>query len=269
MVDRRLAGPQQRRLADGVAEDTVEIQQCGFAARIHRVQIRLHHHAAPRVEQPADVIGGRERLIVAVTLGIARTGAHSGLDHDLRRIRVLGKTGLQRRQRLRVHFHETGRHHRNAGGVQIVQIMLVDIPAQDRQRIEQSTDAVDTFAPVQERGQPLDIIPGGTQYYRVVTPPGHGEIVPGADLGAQTQTLARRQQQGHVVIERSGSDGGNKDETGHAASLAGHDDCATGSRADMPQSTVSGRRGQPVDLPVCTDLPTPQECPRMHRTVSA
>lgn len=89
-----------------MAEPSGEIDQGGFASRVHRGHIGLQHDAAILVEQAGDMVAGGELLIATVPLGVARARADRRLDHELPTVRERPEEARQGVHRFGVRLHE-------------------------------------------------------------------------------------------------------------------------------------------------------------------
>ena len=165
------------------------------------------------------MVAGGELLVAAVALGVARPGTDGRLDHELVRIRERLQKAAQGLHGLGIGLHERGRHRGDADGGQISQIVLVGVPADHVQRVEQQGRTVHPFGPCQELRQPFGVVPGRAEQDSVETPPVHGGIVPGHGAGMQAGIGTRIEQGNEVIVMPGGSDGGDEGDGSHGGSV--------------------------------------------------
>ncbi len=158
---------------------------------VHALEVGLKQHAAPGVEEPAQV---REHLCdggARVAARVARAGTHGRLHHELRG-RMAREKLLERRGGVRAGLHEAAGHHRQAGTCELEQVVLVGVPAHHGRRIQQHGER---FL------EALGVVPGGAQQCRIEARPIDLRLVPVDDLGVGACGAERRQQRGHVIVE--------------------------------------------------------------------
>jgi hypothetical protein len=176
---------------------------------VSRIKVRLHQDRALRIDQALHMRNGGLALGAHVTLGIARTGTDGGLDDEL------GMVG--KRIRIVARLDEGALDDGDPFRAQIGQVMLVGVPAHDRDRVEQGRDRGSAVAPGEEFRKALGVVPRRTQQHRVEARPRDRRVVPGHDIGVDACGKAGGEQRRHVLVETGGCDGIGEGEGGHGS----------------------------------------------------
>jgi len=97
-----------------------------------------------------------------MTLRIARTGPDGRLDHQVA-ARMLVQKLVQRVGRIVPGFDELAGYDRHPLAIQICQIVLVDVPAHQLQRVVDGGRRTRPLQPAQEFAQARGVVPGGSE----------------------------------------------------------------------------------------------------------
>src|SRR6185437_290897 len=168
---------------DGVAERAAEEQQRPFAV--------IDDLAHERLKQ---VIAGGQFRHRLLERGIARRAAHraprtatdAGLDHHVA-VRML-RQGLSQ---IGV-GNEAGGNDRHAQRLQLFQVALVAVPAQQGAVVDRGhAQRVEPVQPVLELRIVLEVVPHGADQHGVVARPVHGGVVPHAGRGVHAEACER------------------------------------------------------------------------------
>jgi hypothetical protein len=94
-----------------------------------------------------------------------------------------GEKGIDRRCGICTRFDERARHDGDARAFEVGEVMLVGVPAQDVDGIEQARLRRDTLRPVEELRGTFGVVPGRAQYGEVEARPVDRGVVPVDDVG--------------------------------------------------------------------------------------
>lgn len=145
-----------------------EEHQRPFAVSCHTGERGLHQHGFAPGVQPVDVGAKRDVLSRPVGRDLATARADGRFDHRLRSGEGRDLTGLD----------EHGGNGRDAGVGQLREVVLVEVPADDIDRVDQLGHRVDLVEPAEELREPLRVVPRRADGDPVIGRPVHARVVP-------------------------------------------------------------------------------------------